>query len=73
MAAKQPAIPPPITNTSVEMRFSKSIISTCDFIMFVLYFIIRFMPTGGLVFGGGGFFMPTLKYSPVSLRFHPIR
>jgi hypothetical protein len=24
------------------------------------YFIILFMPTGGLVLGGGGFFMPTL-------------
>ena len=26
-------------------------------------------PDGGLVFGGGGFFMPRRKYSPVSFRF----
>jgi hypothetical protein len=26
---------------------------------------------GGLLFGGGGFFIPSRKSSPVSLRFHP--
>ena len=29
--------------------------------------------TGGLVLGGGGFFIPIRKCSPVSLRFHPTR
>ncbi len=29
--------------------------------------------TGGLVFAGGGFFIPIRKNSPVSLRFHPTR
>ena len=30
-------------------------------------------PTGGLVLGGGGFFIPMRKYSPVSFLFHPTR
>ncbi len=29
--------------------------------------------TGGLVLGGGGFFIPMRKYSPVSFRFQPTR
>jgi hypothetical protein len=28
-------------------------------------------PTGGLLLGGGGFFMPIRKISPVALRFQP--
>jgi hypothetical protein len=30
-------------------------------------------PTGGRLLGGGGFFMPTLKCSPVALRFQRTR
>lgn len=28
-------------------------------------------PIGGFLLGGGGFFIPSLKYSPVSFLFHP--
>ena len=46
---------------------------TCLTIYYITFTPVGNHPTGGLVLGGGGFFIPILKYSPVSLRFQPIR
>ena len=32
---------------------------------------INIYPIGGFLLGGGGFFIPSRKYSPVSFLFHP--